>query len=186
MKEKSPDPESAGTVETKQTTLLLEVTRAEMAESFRISEVLDAKARTLPQISTVFFAASQVAITFILTGSEEPVPAWLTVTALALGVLGLIAVAACLVRVVRVQTPVDQAALKVEVLNDRLFSFAADGDERVSRFMLQEMTDIVVKRRKENSKKAKSFKRTQLLAYAAIAISGLQLMLGLALPLIVS
>lgn len=169
-----------GTGEGKQVSLLLGIARDQVDEAFRISELLETKARNLLQASTLFFAGSQAAIGIqIAAKSGKQAPTWMAVLAVFVGVVGLLAVARTAVCAVRLQEPSDQKTVSVEGLCVRLLPYAEDDDSRVPKFVMQELASIVRARREKNAEKVIALEAVQFWAFVALGSSATALLLGL-------
>lgn len=163
-----------------QVALLLDVVRTQVDEAFRIAEVLEAKAKSLLQASTIFFGASQAAVGIqVAARGAESTPTWSALTATVIGVVGLIALALTAVNAVAMQEPEDRLAIDVDTLSKRLIDFAERDDPRVSRFMLGELAAIVNDRRETNRAKVTALRCVRVWAYLALGASTLQLLFGM-------
>jgi hypothetical protein len=158
--------------------LILTIARDEAAEALRVSELLDGKARSLPQVATVFFAASQAAVAVIL-GNASDVSLWIALAAAILGLAGLLAVSACLVLAVRVQTVEEQSTLNVRDVREYVEAESEKGHKPPMWLLVGTFTQIVEDRREKNDEKADAVEKAQRVSYLAIGLTSSQLLLGL-------
>lgn len=162
--------------EAERTDLLLDVARDEAKEAVRVSEILDTKGRTLPQVASVFFAASQLAVTTILTQLTD-LPTWILIATPVLGVFGLVAVAYCLIRSIQVQRTTSQGA--VEIAKMREYLEKGDDGAAPSRLLLSVYSKIVENRRKNNKTKGDMLDQVQIAGIVAVSVTALQLLVGI-------
>jgi hypothetical protein len=172
---------SAGDGGAKQVDLLISLAREQALEATKDADAIEAKARAVAQLATVFFAASQATAGLLLAARPEsvrPVSDAIAWTTAGLGVLALIAVLLMAWLVMRLHRPVGQDALKPEIL-ERLLKFAHDGNVRVPAYLLNELVDIARSRRNAASTKASALRWIYLAGYGALAASGVQVLLGI-------
>jgi hypothetical protein len=169
-----------GSGEGKQVPILLDIARDQVDEAYRISELLESKARNLLQAASVFFAASQAAVGIqIAAQSEISIPTWMLLVAVAIAGLGLFGVAMTAYRAVRLQEPQNQQTISIDGLCNRLLPFAERDDPRVPQFILNELGRIVSDRRDKNESKADALKTVQFWAFLALGSSTTALFFGL-------
>lgn len=160
--------------------VLLDIARSQVDEAYRISELLETKARNLIQWSSVFFAASQAAIGVQLAAaSNRFVPSAIVVLACTLALIGLLALGAAVWFATRLQEPQPQAAIDVRILVVGLLPPAQRDDPRVPSAIARVLAEVVETRRDENGTKAAVLAKVQIAALVALGSSGTGLFLGL-------
>ncbi len=163
-----------------QVALLLDIAKDQVAEAFNVAQALETKARSLLQVSTVFFAASQAAVGVqVAVKAGETRPTWVALVATLIGLSGLVGIALAAVRTVKLQEAQDQLAVDVDTLSTRLIDYAERDDPRVSRFMLKELAGIAKGRRDKNKVKISALDKVQCWAYVAIGASTCALLFSL-------
>jgi hypothetical protein len=158
----------------------LDIARSQVDEAFKVSEVLDAKARNLLQASTVLFAASQAAVGVqVAARSGRHIPLPISIAALLLGVIGLAGVAMTALRSMQLQGPQTQQAINVDVVCVEMLPWAERDDPRVPQYVLNRLAEIVKDRRRKNEAKASDFRTVRRWAFVALGSSSTALLLGL-------
>lgn len=163
-----------------QVALLLDIAKDQVDEAFEVAKALEVKARSLLQVATVFFAASQTAVGVqVAIRADSDRPGWVALVATVLGLLGLAGIGMAALRTVKLQEPQDQLTIDVDTLSDRLIEFAERNDPRVSRFMLGELSSVARDRRTKNDRKIDALAKVQFWAFAALGASACALLFGL-------
>ncbi len=175
----------ASATDGKQMDLLITLAKDQVKEAYDVAQALEGKARSLVQVSTVFFAASQTAVAVqvaITTTANRPT--WVAIVATIVGLAGVLGLAMAAHRTVQLQEPSEQLSVNVETLTKRLVDFAERGDPRVSRFILGELGTIAADRRTQNAGKITKLDKVQFWAYMALGASTLALFFGLVVSFI--
>jgi hypothetical protein len=169
-----------GTGEGKQVPVLLDIARDQVDEAYRISQLLESKARNLLQAASVFFAASQAAVGIqIAAQADASLPTWMAVVGAVIAGLGLFGVVMTAYQAVRLQEPQDQQTISVDGLCMRLLPYAQRDDPRVPQFILSELAGIARTRRTKNEQKAAKLEAVQFWAFVALGSSAIALLFGL-------
>lgn len=165
----------------KQVELLISLAREQAIESTKDADAIEGKARSVAQMATVFFAASQATVGLLLATRPANAPqvsstvAW---AAVVLGALALLSVLFMAWRVLRLHRLVTQDALEPEVL-EQLLPFAEDANLRVPTYLLDRLVEVARSRRTAATDKADALRFLYAAGYVSLAASGSQILLGI-------